>query len=58
MKARIVSFVSVGSNTCVRLAETESERFFPLIWDGYGSWRSPFLHHRPIAKGCVSRWML
>ncbi len=34
MTAKIVSFVSVGLNTWVRLTVTESERFFPLIEDG------------------------
>ncbi len=58
MSPKIVSFVSVGLNTWVRLAVTESERFLPSIGDGYGRLRSPFRHQKPITKGCVSRWML
>ena len=58
MSPKTVSFVRVGLNTWVRLAETESERFLPSIGDGYGRFRSPFLHQKPITKGCVSRWML
>src|SRR3954453_6339947 len=32
------SFVIVGLNTCVRLAVTESDLFFPRIGVGYGTW--------------------
>ena len=34
VRAKIVSLVSVGSNTWVRLVVTESDRFFPRIRDG------------------------
>ena len=58
MIAKIVSFVSVGSKTWVRAAVAESERFLPLIDDGYGTWFSPLRHQSPITNGWVSRCRL